>query len=187
MSSTVKSIEEALRLIKEGTAVFKDTKDVLLPVASEIEKRVKERGQKREVTKHVIDMVKMVSKNIGEMSVAITNLGYLAEMAGCILNRDDARDVESDISAAKSNLDQIKRTLERTAASVGSQFLELNACLMSVYNEYDDLVVRFEGLPTPTAKNPRVSRHLKRRLDFLGLEIKGAIEELQGIESKLRL
>lgn len=176
-------IDENIERLEKLSKVFSDTKPVLV----EIEKRLREREEKRVLIDTLFELGDAVSKNIEDIDAATKVLESLASEAGQTLTPLDAGRYERAVKFAKSNLDQIGETLATATQVASMKFPLLRALLRSMANQYDDLLTILRLMPTPSAQNPQIDPGIGSDLELLRRKKQSAAAEVQRVKSRLQV
>jgi len=152
----------------------------------EIEGRIRERKEKRDIIDALIELTDAVSENAEDIDVTTAVLDDLASKAGRRLTPSEAGRLERTIKFAKADLTQIGQTLATANQIVGSRFPVLTALLRSLEDRYTDLSTVLTLMPTPSAENPRIDPSISSDLALFRSKKKRAVTEVQRIKSRLQ-
>ena len=102
------------------------------------------------------------------------------------MSQPDAGRLERAMSFAMANLSQIGETLVTANEIAGSRFPVVKALLLSLGNQYNDLLTILRLLPTPSSKSPQIDPSMSSDLGLLRRKQKSALAEVQRVKSRLR-
>jgi len=174
-------IDENIERLEKAAKLFSDT----ISVFKEIENRIKVREEKRSAIDAIIELADAVYVNMQDIDTTIEVLEKLAGGGGT-LTQPDAGRLERAMKFAMANLSQTGETLLRANEIAGSRFPVVKALLLSLGNQYNDLLTILRLLPTPSSKNPQIDPSMSSDLELLRRKQKSALAEVQRVRSRLR-
>jgi len=175
------AIDENIERLEKAAKLFSDTMSVVM----EIENRIRGREEERSAVDAIIELADAVFVNIQDID---TTIGVLEKLAGGggTLSQPDAGRLERAMSFAMANLSQIGETLVTANEIAGSRFPVVKALLLSLGNQYNDLLTILRLLPTPSSKSPQIDPSMSSDLGLLRRKQKSALAEVQRVKSRLR-
>jgi len=175
------AIDENIERLEKAAKLFSDTMSVVM----EIENRIRGREEERSAIDAIIELADAVFVNIQDIDTTIEVLEKLAGGGGT-LTQPDARRLERAMSFTMANLSQIGETLVTANEIAGSRFPVVRALLLSLGNQYNDLLTILRLLPTPSSKNPQIDPSMSSDLELLRRKQNSALAEVQRVRSRLQ-